>query len=77
MQIVYNSEHYYIIEYPAQEGYEVVDKHTQRGTFFHGDVAAKFRSAMSDVVGDDPSTERVDEFLSEFGALINFPVVYH
>ena len=46
MNIVYNSENYYVVEYPMQHGYEVVDKQTSRGTYFQGDVAEKFRESM-------------------------------
>ena len=42
MNIVYNSDNYYVVEYPVQHGYEVVDKQSSRGTYFQGDVADKF-----------------------------------
>ena len=77
MNIVYNSDNYYVVEYPLQHGYEVVDKQTSRGTYFQGDVAEKFRSSMMGVIGEDPSPDHVDEFLSDFGGLINFPMVVH
>lgn len=77
MNIVYNSENYYVVEYPLQRGYEVVDKQTSRGTYFQGDVAEKFRASMIGALGEDPSPDHVDEFLSDFGVLINFPMVVH
>lgn len=77
MNIVYNSENYYVVEYPQQHGYEVVDKHAGRGTFFQGDVAVKFRESMMGALGEDPSSEHLDEFLSDFGGLINFPTIVH
>lgn len=77
MNIVYNSINYYVVEYPVQHGFEVVDKRAARGTFFQGDVAEKFRASMIGVIGQDPSSERVDEFLSDFGGLINFPMTVH
>ena len=77
MNIVYNSDNYYVIEYPQQLGYEVVDKKTARGTYFQGDVAEKFRESMIGALGEDPSAEHVDEFLSDFGVLINFPMTVH
>jgi len=77
MNIVYNSENYYVVEYPVQHGYEVVDKQTSRGTYFQGDVAEKFRESMIGALGEDPSPDNVDEFLSSFGVLINFPMVVH
>ncbi len=64
MNIVYNSDNYYVVEYPVQHGYEVVDKQSSRGTYFQGDVADKFRESMLGALGEDPSPEHVDEFLS-------------
>ena len=77
MNIVYNSENYYVVEYPQQHGYEVVDKQASRGTYFQGDVAERFRTSMLGTLGEDPSPEHVDEFLSDFGVLINFPMTLH
>ena len=77
MNIVYNSDNYYVVEYPGQLGYEVVDKHGGCGTYFQGDVAAKFRESMIGVIDEDPSPEHIDEFLADFGAVINFPLTVH
>ncbi len=77
MNIVYNSENSYVVEYPQQHGYEVVDKQASRGTYFQGEVAEKFRASMLGTLGEDPSPEHVDEFLSDFGVLINFPMTLH
>lgn len=77
MRIVYNSDQYYIAEYPGQQGLEVVDKRTSRGTYFQGDVAENFANAMNAVVDADSSEEHVDEFLDSFSMLLNSPVVYH
>ena len=77
MNIVYNSDNYYVVEYPVEHGYEVVDKQAARGTYFAGDVAEKFRASMMGAYGEDPSAEHLDEFLSDFGGLINFPMTVH
>jgi len=77
MRIVYNSEQYYVAEYPGQQGLELVDKRSSRGTYFQGDVAEKFANALNAAVGNDASTENVDEFLDNFSVLLNVPVVYH
>lgn len=77
MRIVYNSDQYYIAEYPGQQGLELVDKRTSRGTYFQGDVAENFANAMNAVVTADSSEEHVDEFLDSFSVLLNSPVVYH
>ena len=50
MNVIYNSDNYYVVEYPAQHGYELVDKQAQRGTYFQGDVADKFARSMRNAV---------------------------
>ncbi len=52
MVIVYNSQSYYVVEYPSQHGFEVVDKHARRGTFLTGDLAERFRRAARGYVDD-------------------------
>lgn len=77
MNVIYNSENYYVVEYPGQHGYELVDKRTSRSTFFQGDVADKFARTMQSVISESPTAEHVDEYLDNFGILLNQPVVYH
>jgi hypothetical protein len=77
MNVIYNSEHYYVVEYPAQHGYELVDKKTQRGTFLQGDVADRFAQSMQNAVNEDASIEHVDEFLGSFDVLMNLRLIVH
>lgn len=77
MRIVYNSEQYYVAEYPGQQGLELVDKRSSRGTFFTGDVAEKFANAMNQVAGEEATTEHIDAFLDNFSVLLNQPLVYN
>lgn len=77
MNIIYNSDNYYVVEYPAQHGYELVDKRAQRGTFFQGDVATRFAESMQEAVASEATVEHVDEFLGDFGVLLDQPLVYH
>ena len=78
MNVIYNSENYYVVEYPAQHGFELVDKQTQRGAFFQGCVAERFVQSMREVVADEnASFERLDEFLGNFDVMMNQAVVYH
>lgn len=77
MNIIYNSEHYCVVEYPSQRAFELVDKDAARGTFFQGDVAEKFAQSMKDAIAENATVEHVDEFLDGFDVLLNLPVVYH
>ena len=77
MNVIYNSDNYYVVEYPAQHGYELVDKHAARGTFLQGDTAVKFLESMKIAIAEDASAEHVDDFLDQFDVLFNLPVVFH
>jgi len=77
MNIIYSSDSYYVGEYPAQHGYELVDKRSQRGTFFQGDVAERFVQSLQAAAAEDASVERVDDFLDGFDILLNQPLVVH
>ena len=61
MNIVYNSDNYWVAEYEAGQGLELVDKHASRGTFFSGDMAEKFAQSMNAVIAEDPSVEHRSE----------------
>ena len=75
MQVIYNSDNYYVVEYSDQRAYELVDKRSARGTFFQGDGATKFMQFMRIVVGEDASIEHIDDFLGSFDTLLDRRVV--
>jgi len=76
MQVIYNSDHYYLVEYSNQHAYELVDKRNARGILFQGDSAAKFMDFMRIAVGEDASIEHVDDFLGSFDVLLDRRVVH-
>jgi hypothetical protein len=77
MNVIYNSDNYYVVEYPTQHGYELVDKHAARGTYLHGDAAEKFLQSMRHAIAEDASAEHVDDFLDKLDVLFTLPVVFH
>ena len=80
MNIIYASDNYYVVEYPVQHGYELVDKRSSRGTYFQGDVAERFINSLREAAAgeaNDASLERIDDFLGTFDVLLNMPVVVH
>lgn len=77
MNILYNSNHYFVLEYLAGNGYEVVDKYLGRGTFLAGEVASRFCKSIIGAIEEDPSFEHVDEFLHDFGGPIDYRATLH
>jgi hypothetical protein len=77
MNVIYSSDNYYVVEYPSEHGYELVDRRIRRGMFLQGDAADRFARSMKDAIAEDDTVEHVDEFLDGFELLMNQPVVYH
>ena len=77
MNVLYDSKHFYMAEFPGCAGIELVDKSTGRLGFLEGDVALKLRTSMLDLFSGSPSVESVDEFLESYDALLTNPVVLH
>ncbi len=66
MNVVYNSDHYSILAYPAQEGFEVVDKDANRALFIQGETAFRFRKAIDEIPEEDRDEETIDDFLDNY-----------
>jgi transcriptional regulator of nitric oxide reductase len=77
MNVIYNSDNYCVVEYPAEHAIELVDKRSARGTLMQGDVAERFAQSMQDAVEEEATAEHIDEFLGGFDTLLTQPVVYH
>lgn len=77
MNVVYNSENYYVVEFADRRGFELVDRHSRRSTFFSGDVAEKFAQSIQGVIAEDSSQEHIDDFLGNFDVLMGQPLVLH
>jgi hypothetical protein len=77
MQIVYDSQHYHVIEYTGIGGYELTNKSEHVCAYFHGPAAAAFRHNFAKVIAENPSTDSVDEYLGGFDSLMTLPIVLH
>lgn len=76
MNLVYNSEHYSVLAYPALEGFELVDKEARRMLFLHGPYARSFRDALNDIPEAERDVETIDAFLDECCAGSARPIVF-
>ena len=77
MNVLYSSPHYYVAEYPGQDGYELINLHQGTGTFLRGNMASSFRRSLATVIADSPTIEVMDEFLENFDGLMTQPAVLH
>jgi hypothetical protein len=77
MNIVYNSQHYHVVEYPGRNGYELIDKTLGIGAYLEGQVADAFRESLERLISEDPTIDSVDEFIGGFEVLMTQPVRFH
>ena len=77
MNVVYNSAHYSVLAYPAQESVELVDKEGGRMLFLQGPLASHFRTAIEGIPEADRDVETIDAFLDDYCSESARPIVYH
>lgn len=85
MNLIYNSEHYSVVEFGAEAGleamrfggYEILDKPARREIFIAGPLAETFRQHVLELIANEPSMEEIDEFLGNYGSMMAQPVVLH
>ena len=77
MNIVYNSHHYHVVEYPGRNGFELIDKEAGVAGYLEGHAGEAFRASLSRLIAEDPTIDSVDEFLDGFNALMTQPVRFH
>jgi hypothetical protein len=77
MNVMYNSDNYYVVEFPGCHGVELMDKTTGRAGFLEGAVEDAFRATMADLAAGEPTQESVDEFLAHYDALLTQTVLLH
>lgn len=68
MNLVYDSEHYAIVAYPVQEGFELVDKAASRSLFVQGSVARELRRTLDEIPYNERDEESIDAVLDEYCA---------
>lgn len=77
MNVIYDSEHFWILAYPAEQGFELFDKELQRILFLQGASAWHFRNAMEDIPAEERDQEHIDEFLDDYCDGTASAIVFH
>ena len=77
MNIIYSSDHFWILAYPAQMGFELFDKELSRTVFLQGAFAWQFRHAMEEIPEGQRDEETIDAFLDDYCAETARPIVIH
>lgn len=77
MNVIYNSPHFWIVAYPADQGVELFDREGLRTLFVQGALARHLRQAMADIPLDENNEENIDAFLDDYCSGTARPIVFH
>lgn len=77
MNVIYSSEHFWILAYPGEQGLELFDKSTFRSLFLRGPSAWHFSHAMDEIPEDERTEETIDAFLDDYCDGTAQPIVFH
>ena len=85
MNIIYNSDHYSVVEFGAESGhdtlrfggFEITDKSVRRECFLGGLLAESFRHDVEALISNEPSIEEIDDFLAKFDSFMGQTVLLH
>jgi len=77
VMIVFDNPVMHVVDYPAQDAVEVIDKRVNRGALMRDGAADRFRAALMALVSDERDIEAFDALLDEYGSLLTQPAVYH
>ncbi len=77
MNLVYNSAHYSILAFPAQELFELVDKIGVRALLVRGSRARELREAIDSIPIEERNEETIDALLDDCCAGAAEPIRFH
>ena len=90
MRTLYNSDSFTVVTFEmaavagggealrTQDGFEIVDKHSQKGVFLQGSVAQSFQQGVRALVANGaPDEEVLDDFIAGFTLLAQQPMLLH
>lgn len=77
MNVVYNSEQYSVMAYPAEQSFELVDKGGQRMLFLRGAYALQFSADVERIPDNERTEEAIDALLDDYCAGAARPIVFH
>ncbi|WP_374262928.1 DUF3567 family protein [Zoogloea sp.] len=77
MNVVLNNPVLYVVDYPALDAVEVIDKRRGLGALFRDEAAQRFRRELRDVAAAATEMDDFETWLDDYGSLMNQPAVYH
>jgi hypothetical protein len=77
MIVLFNNPQLYVIDYPAHDALEILDKRNGRLGLLRGPAAERIRAEFKSFLTRPHDEEEFDDFLDAHGAILEHPVVLH
>ena len=77
MNVLFNSDHYHIVEYANSGGFEVFSKDFGRIGFISGGAADALRRSIEEIVAMGTDSDAIDDMLETYDALLTQSLVVH
>lgn len=77
MQVVFNHPLMYVIDYPAEDAVEMLDKRAGRVGLMRGAVAERFRKEFGIFLAEERNEEQLEDFIDAHSAVMDQPVSRH
>ncbi|MBL8488951.1 MAG: DUF3567 family protein [Rhodocyclaceae bacterium] len=71
MQVVFNHPMMYVIDYPAQDAVEILDKRAGRVGLMQGATAERFRREFQDFLSEERDEDQLADFMEAYSAVMN------
>ncbi len=77
MVVVFDSSLLHVVDYPALDGIEVIDKRNGLGAFIRDGAARRFRRDFRAFVDGGSDAQALDALLGGYASLVSQPAIYH
>lgn len=77
MQVVFDHPLMYVIDYPAEDAVEMLDKRAGRVGVMRGAVAERFRHDFGIFLSEERDEEQLEDFIDAHSGVMDMPVSRH
>lgn len=71
MQVVFNNPMMYVIDYPAEDAVEILDKRAGRVGLMQGATADRFRREFNEFLAEERDEDQLADFMEAYSAVMN------
>jgi len=77
MNVLFNNQLLYVIDYPGFDALEILDKRNGRMGLLRGATAYRIRGEFSQFLAEDHDQDEFEDFMDIYEAVLNQPVSLH